>query len=276
MSAEQQIKTKKYMTTEEILKQMQDAWMRNETAAAVFGFRAGDAWEDTYSKVSVLGLIMWVCAYVQALVLRKLDDWKAEVNATADATRYGTLPWWKQMVVEFQLGDSLEVIDGRMAYAEVDEAKRIVTAATIGTVGRVLSIKVAKGTDGQRQALTADERVALQSYVDAIKPVGLVANVYSGSANVVAVTGRVVYSGQRTKAVIEGEVEAAIGQALSDLKFGGTLYASAIVQAVLGVDGVEDFYVTGSTMDGLPWQGDVVPASGYVVAGSNVIEYVAV
>lgn len=253
---------------------MHDAWMQNETAAAVFGFRTGDAWEDTYSRVSVLGLIMWVCAYVQALVLRKLDDWKDEVNATADATRYGNEAWWKRMVMGFQLGDSVEVIDGKMGYRVEDETKQIVTGATIESIGRVLNIKVAKGDAGSRVALTEDELAALQSYVDEIKPLGLAVDCSSGAAGVLSVAGMVRYSGQRTLAAVRAEVAEAVRAACDEMEFGGTLYASAVLHAVMSVKGVVSASLT-MQLDGSTVGEYVVPPSGYVVTDVNNIRYMA-
>lgn len=263
------------MNQEEIFEEMQRRLMNDEVAASLWEFSVGDAFDDHFSRVSVTRLIMYVCSCIYALVGVKLDDWQREVNATADETRYGTEAWWKEQVLGFQYGHSVEVIDGRMGYAEDDAEARIVTAATIATVGRTLSIKVAKGAAGSREALDDDELEALQSYVNAIKPVGITADVTSGSAGTVALTATVTYSGQRTRAVVEEEVEAAIGRVLGDLAFGGTLYSSAIIDAVLAVDGVDDMYISTITLDGETFQGAAVPPAGYAILGTSTINYIA-
>lgn len=263
------------MNQEEIFEEMQRRLMNDEVAASLWGFSVGDAFDDHFSKVSVTRLIMYVCSAVYALVGVKLEDWKREVDATANATRYGTEAWWLREVLAFQYGHSVEVIDGRMGYAEDDAEARIVTAATIATVGRTLSIKVAKGAAGSREALDAEELEALQSYVDAIKPVGITADVTSGSAGTVALTATVTYSGQRTRPAIVADVEAAIESALGTLAFGGTLYGSAIIEAVLAVEGVDDIYIGMMSLDGSAFQGPVVPPTGYVTLGTSTINYIA-
>lgn len=263
------------MNQEEIFEEMQRRLMNDEVAAALYGFVPGDAFDDHFSRVSVTRLIMYVCSCIYALVGVKLDDWQREVNATADATRYGTEAWWKEQVLGFQYGHSVEVIDGKMGYEEEDPEARVVAAATIATVGRTLTIKVAKGAAGSREALDGDELEALQSYVDAIKPVGIKAEVTSGSAGTVALTATVTYSGQRTRAVVEEEVEAAIGRALGDLAFGGTLYSSAIIEAVLAVEGVDDIYILMISLDGTAFHGEAVPPTGYATLGTSTINYIA-
>ncbi len=249
--------------------------MANETAASLWGFTVGDTWEDHFSRVSVLGLVFWVCAYVQALAWRKMDDWKAEVSRTADETRYGTAPWWERKALEFQLGDTVEVIDGKMGYAVEDADKRIVTAATVVTVGRTLNVKVAKGAVGQRGPLSASELTALQSYLDAIKPLGVVVDALSSAADTVTLGGVIRYNGQVTQAAMEEAVEAAVEAACDNLAFGGTLYAAAVTHALMGLNGVVDASVV-VRVNGNIVSDYVVPASGYVTTGSFDIEYIAI
>lgn len=262
------------MTTEEILQEMKSAWMNNQTAADMFGFRVGSAWEDTYSKVSVLGLILWVTAYVYSLVGKSLDDWKSEVNATADATRYGTEAWWRKMVLGWQYGDTVTEIDGKMGYASEDESKRLVKAVSVVSIGRTLNIRVAKAGSSGLAKLSNDEVTALQSYVSAISPLGVRADVVSGDAGVLTVSGVVRYSGQVSLPKVREAVMAALTRVCSELEFGGRLYKSVLVHSLMGVEGVQSVDVT-VVINGTEFTDWVEPASGYVTIGTDNLNYEA-
>ncbi len=263
------------MTTQEIFDELTSTWMGNASVATLFGFEPGRDFDEVYSKVSVLRLLMWVVAYVIALKETKLDEWKREVRDVASATHYGTSAWWIAKAKAWQEGDALQVIDGKVDYPSVDVSKRRVTAASVTVMGRTLRIKVAKGEVGNLQGLTDAQKESFVGYVEAIKPMGLMVSVTTGSANNMRLYGTVRYSAERMKADVKMAVKNAIDTMLQNLEFNGTIYSGRLVQAIMSVDGVEDVFLTMKTMDGVEWTDAVEPSNGYAKLDVDGLNYEA-
>ena len=257
----------------EIEEELQRRWMENAGVAQLFGFTAGASFDDVYARVSVVRLLIWVVSYVIAAKETAYEDWEEEVRAVADATHYGTEAWWVEAAKAWQEGDALTVVDGRVGYAVVDPTHRVVTAASVNTEGRTLRLKVAKGAVGSLQALTASQLEAFQGYVEAVKPVGLHVTATSGVANVVKLQGTVRYSAELNKSDVKAAVRGALKAAMSELRFGGRLYAGRLAAAMMAVPGVEDVHLTGMTIDGTGWSDSTEPSAGYCVPGADEMIY---
>lgn len=270
-------KTKqKEMTQKEVMDEMTVQWMHNEEASRVFDFEVGASFDAVFPKASIVRLLMWVCSGVIALKETLLGEWKREVEQVALATHYGTAQWWVEAVKRWQPGDVLDVIDGRVGYAEEDAGRRVVTAASVTAEGRTLLLKVAKGDVGHREPLTTDELEGLRGYVDAVKPLGIMAKVISGPANRVSVGGVVRYRSEMDEQTVRDAVKQAVEKACDGLSFNGTLYAGRLTMAVMSVDGVVDANLGGLQIDGVDWTDSVVPTSGYVEFGGEELEFVKV
>lgn len=257
----------------EIEEDLQRRWMENAGVAQLFGFTAGASFDDVYARVSVVRLLMWVVSYVIAAKETAYEDWEEEVRAVADATHYGTEAWWVEAAKAWQEGDALSVTDGRVGYSTVDPSHRVVTAAAITTGGRTLRLKVAKGSVGSLQALTAAQLEAFQGYVEAVKPVGLHVTATSGNANVVGMTGTVRYAAELNRSDVRSAVREALTATMGELQFGGRLYAGRLTAAMMAVPGVEDVHLTLLTIDGAEWSDWTEPSAGYCVPGADTFVY---
>lgn len=267
------LNTDRGMKTEEIFEEMTASWMSDSNAARLFGFQVGSRFDDEYSKVSVLRLLMWVVSWVIAKRETLLEEWKAEVEKVANETHYGTSAWWIAKAKDFQYGDSLVVEDGKVQYAEEHGEKKIVSAASVTVVGRTLLLKVAKGVGGGLSGLSDSERSSFEGYVQRIKPLGLMVVVQSGSGNELRVKGEVRYSGERKVSEIAGGVREALERYVKDLEFNGTIYAGRMTKVIIDVDGVVDVHITGMELDGVAWEDSVIPGNGYVVLNVEDLTY---
>lgn len=261
------------MTQKEVMEEMTTAWMQNEAAARVFGYEVGASYDAVYAKASVLRLLMWVVSGVIALKETLLSEWKEEVRREAEETHYGTAAWWVEAAKRWQMGDRLKVIDGKVGYEREDAGKRVVTAASVTAAGRTLLLKVAKGSPGSREALTAAELQSLRGYVEAVKPIGLMVTVRSGAANRVTIGGVLRYRAELTEEDVREAVRAAVEQAMDGLEFNGDLYEGRLAMAMMQVEGVVDAQLRGLKIDGTEWSDVTNPSSGYVVLGEDELRY---
>lgn len=264
------------MTTNEVFEEITSTWMNNQSVANLYGFAVGSRFDDVYSKVSLLRLLMWVVSYVIALKETSLEDWKREVQNVAAETHYGTRAWWVAKAKAWQEGDALTIVDGKVDYERVDATKRVVTAASVNVVGRTLRLKVAKGESGNLSGLSEAQLESLVGYVEAIKPMGLMVTVTSGGANVLKLYGKVRYSGELMKEDVKQRVKTALNEMLQSLEFGGTLFSGRMIRTIVDVDGVEDVYLTRMTLDGSEWRDSVVPTNGYATLNIDELEYEAI
>lgn len=86
--------------------------------------------------------------------------------------RYGTEAWYRQKILEFQLGYNLEVIDGELKYAVVDESLRIVKNVRFITssFNEMLVVVSGKQYDPVTKHKINDSFVAsIQEYMNEIK-----------------------------------------------------------------------------------------------------------
>lgn len=243
------------MTTEEIRKELTEAFMADPDAATLFGFAAGvDKFDDRFSRVGLMSILFYVVAYVIALKERSLDLWKKDIELTADSTRYGTWQWWVKTCKEFQNGDTTTVINGKVTYYPIDESNRIVTIATAKPSpvvnGTGLSLYVAKGTQGSYQPLSQAELASFEAYIAQVKPLGMPVLVFSGAGAQLGVDISVTYNSTAPVSDLEQAVKDAIEAYITGVAFGGMVYKSRIASAVNAVEGVLDCVINSWSADG--------------------------
>jgi len=178
------------------------------------------------------------------------DLFKAELEQIAREAIPGTAQWLQQRVLEFQY-DALnpqivQVIDGRVTYATIDESLRIVTAAAVKEQanGRVL-VKAAKDDgSGGLEPLTSLEKDALEGYLSRIGFVGIPVDTISQQADRVRVSnGTIYYYKEYDPAVVLSKIEEVYTQYLKDISvenFNGVVVLSEVIDAFQSVEGVAD------------------------------------
>ena len=189
------------MTTTEILTELQQALMTNTTAATLFGFTVGDNYDDRFSKIGPVSVMLYVVAYVTALKETLLEHWKEEVRQIADSTRYGTEAWWKATAKLWRddPNELLTVVNGAVGYAnDTTTATTPVRYAAVTAQGNTLTLKVAKEGSAGPEALTSAQLSAFQGYVNSIKPLGIYVTAVSGDANLLQLHATIIYNPEIT------------------------------------------------------------------------------
>lgn len=231
------------MTTEEIRQELTTRFMGDSNAANLFGFTPGTNFDSRFSRAGLMSILFYVVAYVIALKERALDLWKDEITVLADHTRYGTWHWWVSVCRAFQYGDTTQVIDGKVAYPAIDESKQIVTGVAIveSQTQPMITIYAAKGAAGSFQPLDPDELDSFKAYVAKIKPLGINVQVQSGPADSLTFNIAVAYNSTTTTTGLYASITQAITEYLATgVEFGGTIYRSRIIAAIMAIDGVLD------------------------------------
>lgn len=261
------------MTSEDIKVRIENEFMRLAKSRGLFGLTANSTanYNDVFSRAGVLSTLISAVAYVIALKEWLFEDWKKEIEMVAAQGHYGTEAWWQKAAKEWQFGDEIKVIDGCMAYENVDESKRIVSAVCVKSAGRSISICVAKGNVGSLEALSQNELTAFSAYVDKIQPLGVSIGTFSGKPAKVFIIAKVYAGSELGEEEIKKMVEGALNNYMAQLPFGGAIKVSAFYDLIMNIEGVRDVELTQISIDDgvkMMSEGKVVmreysPMSGY-------------
>jgi hypothetical protein len=198
---------------------------------------------------------MWVL--LTQVFSSEWDTFQASIEEKIANTAVGSMLWYVTQTKNFQYGDTISILNGRVSYDVIDDQKKIVTQAAIvedSATGR-LAIKAAKNGDGGKVPLSSDELEALKDYVNLVKYAGVVADVTSLDADdvklvatckvdrqLIATTGALL--SDSTKFPIKDAIKAF----LAALPYNSVLNNTELTDYVQSVKGVKDFTITGSFM----------------------------
>lgn len=207
------------------------------------------------SKVAIWRLWAYVIAWFSWILENLWDQHKAEVEAIANAAKYGSLPWYVSQSKLWQDGDTLTYVDGFPGYAVVDASKRKVTQASAveDIFPAQVFLKVTQGEDPLTPLAQAD-LTEFTAYVNQVKPAGIKVVVSSLNADTLQVNMNVGYDPILNPSVVSLNVEAAINSYLKNLPFDGRFTRLAFEDAIQSVAGVKTISLV--TLEGL--QGAVV------------------
>lgn len=150
------------MTQEEILVEMNLIQANSPELSAL----------TSTSATSFIEQLKRLFALMAAKLFVLLSAQQKTVSDIYMKNRYGTEAWYRQKVLEFQLGYNLEVIDGELKYAVVDESLRIIKAVKFVTsqFNNILVIVSGKQYDPvTKHKLPASFVSSIQEYMDEIK-----------------------------------------------------------------------------------------------------------
>ena len=279
-------------TIEEIKKSITEAWMKDQTLAAAYGFSEGSDWP--FSKVSIENTLCYIVAAAIWAHERLFDDLKTEITDLVAQKKPHSLRWYVDKVKQFRAGvpladDSDEYADG-MTDDEI-EASQVVKFAAANESSGMVYIKVATESNGTKSPLTAEQVEGLKEYIAEVKDAGVRVEVINQPACSLQLQLDIHYnpmvldgSGNNISTG-ENPVEAAIEAYIGNLPFNGEYRNSALVDALQAVDGVviPELTAAAESYDGVTWttiNAKAQPYSGYYrydATGStiNYIPYVS-
>lgn len=235
-------------TTQEIKRQMTDAFMADPSIRERYGLREGERFEERFSVVSLESILFFIVAATHHVLERLFDKYREDVQHQIDSSIVATIPWYHRQALAYQHGDKLVLDDKTLQwrYPEPSESKRIVRYASIKDKGGSIQVLVSKDKGGLPEPLLEDELRAFKAYMTAIKIAGVVLSVRSLPADTLGIRATIqvdplVYlpSGVRIR---DGKrpVEEAIRAYLKGITYGGVFNKTKLVDAIQAVEGVVD------------------------------------
>lgn len=198
---------------------------------------------NSSSKVAIWRL--W--AYLMSVAIWTHEtlwvQFKSEVEEVAANAVAGTVRWYQEQMLKFQLGDLLayDQTNGRYGYNLLDTTKQIVErCVVIERPNGILAIKVAKLDAGQPIALSTSEQESLLSYIKQIRFAGTKFTLVSGAGDILKIDATIYYDALVSVPSLQANVEAAIFKYVSNLPFNGQLVLTKLIDEIQLVGGVKD------------------------------------
>jgi hypothetical protein len=203
------------------------------------------------SKVSIWRLWSYICAFSIWTLEQIFDAFRVEIQEIISLNKIGSLSWYRQKMLEFQLGFSLSemgVYDNTNAIQAEVLASLIVKQSAIEELDGKLKIKVAtEDENGDLIPLSGVQMAAFKNYAEAIKYAGtrliLVSRVPDDFK-----TEYVIYYdplvldafGSRLDGQNSEPVQDAVRSFLRNLEFNGEIILTKLTDFLQLIEGVEE------------------------------------
>lgn len=212
------------------------------------------------SKLSVMNGILWVVAAAIHSFETLLDVFAVDVSAAINNRINGTPDYYANALLQYQKGDELIVREDGLAfgYAAVDEAKRIITQVSYTestdevNLDSKLVLKVATGTKGNLSAISREDLIPINAYINKMKFAGTRLEVISAKGDVLIPRLTVYYDGAVPETAMYDAIEERLNSYMMDIDFDAAVYVTRIMDALRGAEHVTDVYID---EDAVPEQG---------------------
>ena len=213
---------------------------------------------NSTSAVSMWNLIKNMFALLTLNLQKSYDKFRGEIDSLIVSQQIGTLPWYVDMLKDFQYGDTITVEDNNVKYANVDLTKKIIAQASASEVlvsnkSELLLKAVKADTNGILGPLDANELDSLYEYINKIKFAGVTTNLISESADVIKLNMTVELNllmvnadGSAIGNLTSFPVKEAIENYFRNLPFDGTLYWNKLIDHLQAMPEVKDAIISQS------------------------------
>lgn len=230
---------------EQIKSSMAEAFMQDTNLATKYGFEVGVDFNNTFSKVSIESLILYIIAASIWTLEKLFDTHTTEVTDYIATMKPHSLRWYVEKAKAFLYG--VPLIDGTdqhnttgMTDEQINQAK-IVTFAACTEANATLYLKVAKAGPAP---LTTDEKAAFVAYLHEIKDAGVRIDVISEQGDYLNLNMVIYYdpllinANGENKATGNKVVEDAIKAYIENIPFNGEFRKNELEDAIQAVEGV--------------------------------------
>lgn len=275
-------------TIAEIKKEMTDVFMANETIKALYGLDPARNFEDQFSKVSLENILFYVVASCVWTLEKLFERHKQEVTDLINELKPHSLRWYANKAKLYQDGSSLlsdsDQYDNSGLSDEKIREQQVVKYAAVAENAAIVSVKVAGGAEGDRHPLTEDQRAGLSDYFMRVKDAGVKLVIVNDPPDEFRINIDVYYNPQvfdrelRYKSTNTRTVHDKIASFVENLPFNGEYRDSALIAALLSLDGVELVKLNGAWANEETIDAKKTPDSGYFrvnkeTLGINAIAY---
>ena len=246
-------------TIQEISVQLKESFLTNETIQSLYELNPAKTFDEQFSKVSIEAVLIYIFSASVWLLEQLWESFKTETEQRIDDAYVTSLSWYYRKALEFQKGDALEFDSKTYSYKYpiIDINKQIIKNVAIRQVTdeNVTKLKV-YFSDENKQPLSTDLRTSFETYMREIGAAGTHYLFVSEVPDPLRVHLRIYYDPlvlDSTGTRLEGggkPVEETIESYLNALEYGGTFYASKLIDMIQTAQGVKDV-----ELDGTTWQG---------------------
>lgn len=274
-------------TIAEIKKEMTGIFIANDTIKALYELEPGKEFEAQFSKVSLESILFYVVAVSIWTLENLFDRHRQEVSGLIAELKPHTLRWYASKAKAFQFEQALIPDSDRYANTgltgEGIAAQQIVKYAAVVESGGFVSLKVATETsDGVRTQLSDKQQTNLEDYFSKIKDAGVRLIIVNKQADVFDIDIDIYYDVQvfdNTLSRIDAggrTVHDTIARFVENLPFNGEYRNSALIAALLAVEGVVLVELHKATANGEAIDAKCVPGSGYFCVDKDQLKINAI
>lgn len=275
-------------TIAEIKQEMTNAFIADETIKALYELEPGKDFEAQFSKISLESILFYIVATCAWTLETLFDRHRQEVTELIDNLRPHTLLWYVNKTKAFQsecaLKPDSDLYDNTGLTEDDIEKKRIVKYAAAVEKNGIVYIKVATGEKGQRTPLSKVDEEALSTYLKKVKDAGIKLKLINEPADKFGIEidiyyDRQVFFGGDDLYLIgtnKQPVHDTIASFVENLPFNGEYYNSALINALLDVEGVVLVDLKQATTNGEPFTARRVPEPGYFQVDKNALKIKAI
>jgi hypothetical protein len=205
---------------------------------------------------------------------------------------YGKTLYYTGNALAFQFGDNLTVntainpVTGapylNMIYAVVDTTKQIIKQAAFqsitagNAVQLFLKIATIDALSGNLIPLTTQQLNAFTNYMVNFEIPGLPLNIINLPGNILNFTASCTYLAAYDLPTLQTNVANALTTFQDSFPFNGEFYSGDLQDYVKQqVPGVRDFYVYGTSLDGVPFSGSQSLPAGYFNYQTNILNNIS-
>jgi len=198
------------------------------------------------------------------------------INAAISSKNYGKPGYYVYWALYFQYGYSLSVNTTNdpttgiptleYYYSTIDTTAQIINQAAFVSNSGGLFLKVAtlNTTTNLLQQLSSLQLSSFISYYNTFQLPGLPVNIISLNANILNFTAQAFFSATYDLPTLQTNIYNALVSFRNSFQFNGTLFITQLQSYMTAnVPGLISFYISGQTIDNVPFAGEISLTSGY-------------
>ena len=271
----------------EIKTEIAREFMRNESAAELYGFTPGSEFGDVFGAVSVENILFYVWAVCAWSVEQLVSRHKEEVTAELEELIAHRPKWYRDKVLRFMAGKELEPDSDTydttgMSEGDIAAARVVKHAVAMESKdASLLTIKVAGESGGVRKPITAEQEKQLKAYISEIKDAGVRTALVNMEADTFGCTVDVYYNAMLEPDTVQTACRKVICDYIENLPFNGEYTNMALIDRLQEVEGVKIVELRGSTAKAANEStttlinARLTPAAGYFKPGLITVNMIA-
>lgn len=239
------------MTTADIKKIITDAFISDPEVIAKYGLEKDKSFEEQFSAVSLESILFDDMATAILLSVQQFDQFKIDIVDMLDRLKVHKPNWYATKAKLFQFGKQTvgdtDKYDNTGFTNEQIEASRIVkyAAAVEASDKSIMYLKVATGSEGNRQPLTNGQLIAFTDYMNRTGDGGVYIQIINDPADDMKLELDIYYNplildtqGKRLDGTNDTPIQDVINGYVDNLDFNGMYTNMKLIDSLQKVDGV--------------------------------------